>query len=75
MSDLKMVYIAVDKACGHWVGVCLDNPERAKDVGKLVGEWVKNGLSVDHILLAQYHSKDMQNMCDCKQKNEKRGAL
>ncbi len=48
MSDSAMAYIG-RKACGCCVAAAVDKPEYRKDTAKHLADWVRGGLTVEHV--------------------------
>lgn len=51
VSDTSMAYWAVH-SCGSFVAATVDSPEHAKDVARLVGQWIRQGYRVERVTVA-----------------------
>lgn len=58
----RMAYLA-RRWCGCCVAVTVDNPEHAKDVGKLLSEWVRDGLTIERIPVKAVQQGDILKAC------------
>ena len=65
MNEVKtMCYIGV-KECGCVVAACVDNPKHKKDIAKNVGDWVKDGLTIERISVED--TRNRLSYCKCNE--------
>ncbi len=52
--------------CGCLVAWCADNPEHQRDVARSVAKFIRNGYSVEHVVLDDV--RDQLGPCKCQNK-------
>lgn len=60
MADIRCVFVAV-KSCGCCVAACADVPE----VDATLLEWLRDGLTVKRIALAEWQSDAYAGFLEC----------
>lgn len=64
---MKMAYIG-RKKCGCVVAICVDEPNDKKFTGKIVAEYIADGMTVEHVELSK--GVDMLKSCKCQPKSQ-----
>lgn len=68
-----MCYVGRKPCCGHLVAVTVDHPDSKNRNAREVGNWIRQGMSVERVTLETVHGLKFQR-CECKKAKTTIGA-